>query len=54
MKRDYSSLVDESNEPGVDFKEIIKSKIQETIQKDSLSEAVDNIFDIMVAVKYEW
>ena len=54
MKRNYNKLVDEMNESNVDFSEIVCDKIKETIEKDSIEDAVGNIWEIITEIKFEF
>ncbi len=54
MIRDYSDLVDILNQTGVDTKEYISQIMRETITKDGMDDAIENIWNIMIELKYEW
>ena len=54
MIRDYSNLVDILNQPVVDTREYVSQIMRETITKDSVDDAIENIWNIMIELKYEW
>lgn len=54
MKRDYSKLADELNNSERYASEIICEKIKETIVKDDIDDAVDNIWEIIIEIKHKF
>ncbi len=58
MIRDYSDLVDTLDllfrVENVSTKEYVSQIMRETITEDSIDDAIENIWNIMVELKYEW